>query len=246
MKEKKNKWLLFDNWKINNKSTSVVKDYNIKVLKNSKVKVEGKTLDSKYLDKKKSTDSMDVYVIPAMFNSSYKFEVELPIGIKLEDTVKVSSYSSYISSLSLNDLSDETKNTLSDAVKTSLQTLYDGVKDKKSFDDIKKTFEYKNADLSDLKSDYEALLSNIGNDYTLASITFKEISLKSLDIDSDGHLEVYVKANYDYSVTYNSGEESKTNNKSDYDYAYLTFDYVDSSYKLIDTSSLNTYFSKYF
>ena len=117
---------------------------------------------------------------------------------------------------------------------------------KKSFDDIKKTFEYKNADLSDLKSDYEALLSNIGNDYTLASITFKEISLKSLDIDSDGHLEVYVKANYDYSVTYNSGEESKTNNKSDYDYAYLTFDYVDSSYKLIDTSSLNTYFSKYF
>ena len=246
VKEKKNKWLLFDNWKINNKSTSVVKDYNIKVLKNSKVKVEGKTLDSKYLDKKKSTDSMDVYVIPAMFNSSYKFEVELPIGIKLEDTVKVSSYSSYISSLSLNDLSDETKNTLSDAVKTSLQTLYDGVKDKKSFDDIKKTFEYKNADLSDLKSDYEALLSNIGNDYTLASITFKEISLKSLDIDSDGHLEVYVKANYDYSVTYNSGEESKTNNKSDYDYAYLTFDYVDSSYKLIDTSSLNTYFSKYF
>ena len=83
VKEKKNKWLLFDNWKINNKSTSVVKDYNIKVLKNSKVKVEGKTLDSKYLDKKKSTDSMDVYVIPAMFNSSYKFEVELPIGIKL-------------------------------------------------------------------------------------------------------------------------------------------------------------------
>ncbi len=52
------------------------------------------------------------------------------------------------------------------------------LKIKKSFDDIKKTFEYKNADLSDLKSDYEALLSNIGNDYTLTSITFKDITLK--------------------------------------------------------------------
>lgn len=246
VKDKKKKWLLFDNWKVNTKNVSTVKDYTVKVMKGSKVTIEGVELKSKYLDKEESTDTMDVYSMPAMFNAEYKVEVTLPLGMKIEDTMRVNSYSSYTCSLSLSDLSDDSKNKLKEASKNSLQALYNGAKDKKSFDEIKSTFEYKNADLSNLKSDYESLVNNLGSDYTLTSITFKDITLSSIDIDLNGHLELYVKATYDYSLSYQSGEETKTNDSNDYDYVYLTYDYVDGNYKLVEASSLNTYFSKYY
>ncbi|MCI5553158.1 MAG: zinc-ribbon domain-containing protein [Tenericutes bacterium] len=246
VKSKDKKWLFFDNWKVNVNGVSVTKNYEIKVLKGSKVKLEDIELTQQYLDSEKSSSDYDVYVIPSIFEAKYDIVVTLPIGVESKDTIRVYDGSKYTYRLSLSDLSEEVKENLKTASKTSLQTLYDGVKDGKSFDDISSSFTYDNADLSKLKKAYSNLVSGIGTSQKLTSITFKEITLSSLDIDSNGKLEVYLKATFDYSISYESGDETKTHDSDDYDYVYLTFDYVDGTYHLVNASSLNTYFSRYY
>lgn len=246
IKDKNKKWLIFDNWKVNVSGFDIVDDYEIKVMKGSKVKVEGVEVSSKYLNKKESDDSFDVYTMPAMFETTYNIVVTLPIGVDIEDKMRVSEGNSYTYSLSLDNLTDEVKTKIQDSVKSSLQTLYDGAKDKKSFDDIKASFEYKDADLSELKEEYEKLTNNISSSITLTSITFSDVKLSRVNINSEGNLYVSTKVSYSYSLTYQSGEETKTNDSKDTDYVYLTFDYADDTFKLIDVSSLNTYFSKYY
>lgn len=246
VKDKNKKWLIFDNWKVNVSGFDIVKDYQIKVMKDSKVKVEGVEVSSKYLDKENSDDSFDVYKMPAMFETEYNIVVTLPLGFDIEDEMRVREGNSYTYSLSLDNLTDDVKTKIQNAVKSNLQTLYDGAKDKKSFDDIKSSFEYKGADLSDLKEQYEKLVRNISSDITLTSVAFSDVKLNRVSIDSNGNLYVSTKVSYNYSLTYQSGEETKTNDSKDTDYVYLTFDYADNTFKLIDISSLNTYFSKYY
>lgn len=243
IKDKNKKWLLFDNWKVNAEGFDTTKGYKVKVMKGSKVTVEGIELKSEYLDKDSSTSTLDVYSMPAMFNAEYEVVVELPTGITVTDTMNVSSYSSYTANVSVKDLSDNTKDALIKASKESLQAFYDGAKDKKTFDEVKTSLNYKEASSTKLKNDYESLVSGMTAGVT--SITFNDITLSSIDMESDGTLELYLKATFDYSISYESGEEVKTHDDSDYDYLYLTFEYVDGSYKLVDTSNLNTYFSKY-
>ena len=43
----------------------------------------------------------------------------------------------------------------------------------------------------------------------------------------------------------NYNDEEKTNKSSDYDYLTISFDCVDGDYKMIDTTTLTTYFSRY-
>lgn len=246
IKNKNKKWLFFDDWKINVSGADIVKGYQIKVMKDSKVTVEGIEVNKKYIDKKESNDSFDVYTMPAMFGTSYDIVIDLPIGIELEDDIYVSKGSSYTYRLSLSSLSKDVQDKLSIAVKTNLQTLYDGVKDHKSFDDIRATFDYKDADLTTLKDVYEDLIGDIGDDITLTKIEFKDVTLSSVNIDENGNLYVSFKVTYDYSLSYQSGDETKTHDSNDYDYMDLTFDYVDDEFKLVDASSLNTYFSKYY
>ena len=97
-----------------------------------------------------------------------------------------------------------------------------------------------------LKDAYEDLKDDISSDITLTKVEFKDVTLSSISINGNGNLYVSAKVTYDYSLTYQSGEETKTHDSNDYDYVYLTFDYADDTFKLIDASSLNTYFSKYY
>lgn len=246
VKDKNKKWLFFDNWKVSVSGTDTVKGYQLKVMKDSKVSIEGVEVDKKYIDKEKSSASLDVYSMPAMFATYYDIVITLPIGVEIEDEMYVSKGSSYTYKLSLGKLSKEVKNQIENAVKTNLQTLYNGVKDKKSFDDVKSSFDYEGADLKDLQDAYEDLASHISSDITLTKVDFKDITLSSVSVDDDGNLYVYAKASYDYSLTYLSGEEMKTHDSSDSDYVYLTFDYVGSTFKLINASSLKNSFSKYY
>lgn len=246
IKAKNKKWLFFDNWKVSTKGISIAKNYEVKVLKGTSVFIEGIELSSNYLSSEKSTGDYDIYVIPSIFEAEYEVAMTLPMGIQVNDIMYVNDDYSYTYRLSLNDLTLEVKDNLKTIAKTSLQTLYDAVKEQKNFDDIQSNFEYENGDLTTLRKDYENLVSSIGTSTTLTAITFKDISLSSLDLTVDGKLELYLKATYDYSVSYQSGDEVKTHDSSDYDYVYLTFDYENGNYHLIDTSSLNTYFSKYY
>lgn len=245
VKEKSKKWLFFDNWKVNVSGTDTVKGYQIKVMKDSKVTIEGIEVDKKYIDKKESDDSLDVYSMPAMFGTYYNIVISLPIGIEIEDDIYVSEGSSYTYRLSSSRLTDEVEDNIKTAVKTNLQALYNGVKDKKAFDDIKSSFEYEGADLSDLKDVYEDLMGDISSSITLTKVEFKDATISSVSINDDGNLYVSARVTYDYSLTYQSGEEIKTNDDNDYDYMYLTFDYADGAFKLVDASSLNSYFSRY-
>lgn len=244
VKSKDKKWLFFDNWKVVMNNFDIANNYEIQVAKGSKVTLEGIVLGEQYLDKESSTEQLDVYKMPAMFEANYDLSIELPMGIKKEEKIKVRDEGYYKYRLSVSDLSDEEKTKLTNISKTNLEVLYNGVKDQKSFDDIKSSFEYDGANLSNLKSDYELLVKNIGK--SLTTIDFTTITLSDISIKSDGNIELYLKANYNYTVSYESGDETKTHDSSDYDYLYLTYSYVNGEYKLVDTSSLNTYFSKYF
>lgn len=244
VKAKDKKWLFFDNWKVVMSGMEMAHDFEIQVAKGSKVTVEGIEIGEQYLDKDSSTEQMDVYKMPAMFEAYYGISIELPMGIKKEDKMRVRDESYYKYRLSVSDLSDSDKSKFTSTAKSSLGTLYNGVKDQKSFDDIKSSFEYEGADLSDLKSDYEILVKNIGT--SLTSINFTDITLSDISVKSNGNIELYLKAKYNYTVTYESSGETKTHDSNDYDYLYLTYAYVNGEYKLVDTSSLNTYFSKYY
>lgn len=244
VKAKDKKWLFFDNWKVVMNGMDMAHNYEIQVAKGSKVTVEGIEIGEQYLDKDSSTEQMDVYKMPTMFEANYSVKIELPMGITKEDTMRVRDESYYKYRLSVSDLSDSEKSKLTSVSKTNLETLYNGVKDQKSFDDIKSSFNYEGADLSDLKSDYESLVKNVGT--TLTAIDFTEVTLNDISIKSNGNIELYLKAKYNYTVSYESGDETKTHDSNDYDYLYLTYTYVNGEYKLVDTSSLNTYFSKYY
>ena len=162
VKDKNKKWLFFDNWLVNTKGIDVAKNYKIEVAKGSTISVEDIALSSKYLNSEESNENYDVYVIPSIFEARYEVNITLPIGLQVTSKMNVYDNGSYKYRMSLNDLTNEVKDNLISISKSSLQTLYDGVKEQKSFDDIKSNFEYENGDLTTLKSDYENLVNSIG------------------------------------------------------------------------------------
>ena len=244
VKSKNKKWLLFDNWKVNTGDYVVIKDYKFNLPTGSKLTIEGKNVDKKYI--KETEDGIDTYVIPALFATNYNVKVEL-MGLEIEDKVRINSYSDYNLDFTEDNISKSGKEKLQKAIKTSLENLYNGAKEKKTWDEVKSNFEYKNGDVSKVEKAYNDLLSSFSNSSsTLNSITFTKIELSSVSLNKKGQLYLSVKASYDFSLSYQSGDETKTNDSDDYDYMYLTFDYSDNAFKLVDATSLNTYFSKYY
>ncbi len=246
VKQKSKKYLFFDNWKISNNMSvlDTKKDYQMKVLKDTKVTIEGIDVDKKYIDKDASDETYDIYKMPVMFTERYSMKLVLPIGFEIEDKMNVSSYSSYSFRLNEDNLPDDVKKQIIETTKVGLQTLYNGAKDQKSFDEVKKSFEFTNSNLEDLKETYEDLIKSLSNT-GLNAIEFTEISISSFDTAEDG-FKAYIKAKYKYTVSYTSGSETKTHDSSSSDNMYIYYSYVDGAFKIIDASSLNTYFSKYY
>ena len=219
-KTKDKKMLLFDEWKINDFSSSsmVVKDYEITVPKDAEVTFSGIKVGKKYLNKDETTDVTDVYVLPQVFTAKTTLEAKLVNGIELKDDVTPSTYYNYHKiSFSLSSLSDDAKKTLTSTYKTTLKDLYQaGFKD-------------------DLASAYSKL----------KSIDFTNIDLSNAYLDDDGNLVLRAKASYKYSIEYKSGDTTETKDGKDYNYVTLTFQMNKDGYSLVDTSNLFTYFSRY-
>ncbi len=245
IKQKAKKYLIFDEWQVatDNMPMEITKDFEMKVLKGSKIKIEGKEVNSKYIDKEKSDESYDVYKMPAMFTTEYSAVISAPMGFDVEEKIRVSKYSNYTYSLSEDNLSDEMKKQLTDLAKTSLQTLYDGAKDQKEFSEIKSSFDYKGADLTDLEKSYNSLKNSLANS-GLTSISFTEVTLNSFS--SSDTYRCYVSTKYKYSVNYTSGTETKTHDSSDSDNMYVYLTYADGAFRVVDAGSMTTYFSKYY
>lgn len=237
VKDKKNKLLIFDNWKISDGSSLVEEDYEITTFKDATLKLEGVTVDKKY--RKDSDDSdYDTFVIPALFKGEYDVQMTLKNGLTTESTLDVGGYSSSLNTL---ELSDKDEKSLENTIKEDVKKLYDSAIGNKSFSDIKGDFEYKDSDLSDLEDAYGSFARSIQNN------ELKEYNLTSLDVDrisvtDDGYL--YVTVNLEYKYTVKEYFSDDTVSKSDEDTAYLTFDYNDG-FKLVDMTSLATYFSRF-
>lgn len=157
VKDKKNKLLIFDNWKISNQSSMINEDYTITTIKDATLKLEGITVDEKY--KENSSYNYDTYVIPALFKGTYDVTISLKNGLTTKTTINVNnSYSANINDL---ELSDEDEDNLENTIKDNINTLYKAAIEKKTFDDVKTSFEYDDADLSDLESSYNSFSNSI-------------------------------------------------------------------------------------
>ena len=237
VKDKKNKMLIFDNWKISEGSSLVEEDYEITVFKDATLKLEGVEVDKKYKEDS-SSSRYDTYVIPALFKGEYDAEVTLKNGLTTTSKIDVSGYSSSINTF---ELSDKNEKALEESIKESVNKIYKSAIDKKAFSDIKGDFEYKDSDLDDLEDAYASLARSVqNNDLTAYDVT--DVDVSRLSVTEDGYLYVTVDIDYKYSVKEYFSEDIVS--KSDDDTAYLTFDYNDG-FKLVDFTSLATYFSRF-
>jgi len=247
-KEKKKKFLFFDSWVVsNNQSGLIAKDYSVTVPKGAKVVVDGIKLENKYLDKELSDEEDDVYTIPVIFRKETSIKTTLKNGIIISNEVTPSNAYNYTVKLSVSNLDDKSVDKLEEKVEESLTTIYKGIVEKKSFDDIKSSFEFTGADLEDLKDAYSVVFSSLDSSGDeLKEIDFTAIDLTAVSMD-DGLLYVRAKINYNYTIEYKKlfSEERETKSSKEYTYVTLYYDYVDGDYKLVDAQRLMSYFSKY-
>ena len=241
-KDKKKKFLFFDNWKIQNSTLECIENTKLEVLAGSKVEIAGVELKKSDLNTQESTSENDVYNLPAMFKTEYPVEVEFPYGFEIETSFTPSSYyATKRIDVDEDTLSAESKQVIINAIKKNLTTIYNAAIANKEFSAIKSEFEYTGSDLSDLESEYTSFKTSLNNrTRKLTKITFDDVEIRSLSTD-DGMLEVYFKANCDYEVKYKSGDTDKTSSSDSYMYSYMTFDY-NNTYQLVDIDNFKYYF----
>lgn len=248
-KAKEKKLLFFDDWKVSDLSADsmIVEDYKITVPKDATVTFAGIKVDSKFIDKDESTDELDVYVLPQVFNVKVEITAKLSNGMELTNEVTPSSYyNSYKLSFSLDSLSKDAKEKLTNTFTTDIKALYQAGIERKTWDDIKATYTKDGVDTTDLQDTYTDFVEDLTEaSNVLKSIDFTKVELSSLSLD-DNNLVVRAKVNYKYTVEYTpySGEAT-TKNSSSYSYVTFTYQMDDDSYSLVNAKNLTTYFSRY-
>ena len=229
--DKKNKFLIFENWKISDRFMETVNDFEITVPKDSIVTIEGVKLDKKY--KTDGTKGTDLYKIPEMFKGKYDVIVTLKNGLTLEDDVNVTSYGS----ASLNNLklssSDEKK--LEKKLPDVIGKLYQDAIDKKSFEDVKKDYEYDGSDLSKLESSYSYFMKAISAG-GLKTFKVKKVNINNVKYD-DGIIKVTADVDFDYTSSYKILDKEKESSGNNSDIMYFDFDYS-KEFKLVNISSM--------
>lgn len=242
-KDKENKFLFFPNWKVQNGMFKCVENNQLKVMAGSKVKIAGVELTKSDLNKKDSSKEFDVYDLPAMFRTEYPVVVEFPFGFEIKTSFTPSSYSRVETiEFDEDDLSRESKDEMTKAIKKNLEIVYNGAIANKSFADIKSDFEYQDGDLKELEKEYNDFKESLNKrSRKLTKISFQDLEIRDLSITEDGMLQLYFKVSYDYEVKYQIGDEEKTSEDDSYMYSYMIFDYK-NDYQLIDMNDLNYYF----
>lgn len=100
IKENEKKYLFFDDWRVVKISDAtfdnlIAENYEITVMKDSKLMYEDIEITDKYINKEKSTDIVDVYTLPQVISYSANLNVELPNGLELNKTISPGSNASY-------------------------------------------------------------------------------------------------------------------------------------------------------
>lgn len=245
-KQKSNKYLIFDNWKISDFSADdlLVKDFELKVPKGAKVSFAGINVTDKYLSKDNSTSKLDVYILPEVFSSKTIIKAQLSSGLEMEKEVTPSSYrDSYTLTFDEDNLNESSKEAIINKSKEVLTTIYTNAIAKKGFDEFKSSFEHNGLDLTKLSDSYKEFLEDLsGASRTLTSIEFTDMSIYDVSLNSDGYIEVEVRASFNYSIKYTSYNGEETTDEDD-DYKYITLTYAyDNDFYLVDMDDLQYYF----
>lgn len=238
------KYLFFTNWKLSVgllSSTTTAKDYTIKVPKNAKLEFAGITVGKSYLDSSESSSSIDVYKLPQVLKMTTSIKATLENGIVIEEKTTPYNNGTYTMRLSSSNISEKFKEELINQGKSDLTAWYKAIVEGKEF----KTLDSKvfNDKLSTTFDKDAAYIQTETKKLTKFNITKADYS--SLYSTDDGYIKVSLKIYYDYTVSYKDGEEFKTKDKNTYDYVYLTYDISGKTNKLMEVSSLPTYFSRY-
>ncbi len=249
-KQKDKKYLFFDDWKISNfnQSSMIVEDYEIKVLKDSTVTYAGVEVDKKYRDENQSNEQYDVYLLPQVFMMETTLKVILPGGLEVEDTVSPSSYyTSYTVNFDEDSLSEAEKTKITNQVKEDLTLLYTKATANTAFADFQGELAKDGLDLTALQNDYQELVTDLLDaSNVLTSINFTGAVISDVELTSAGNLEIDMRVNYDYTVSYTSwNDEVSTHSDSDYNYVTVVLNYDNGSYYLVGVDDLMTYFSRY-
>lgn len=245
-KQKSNKYLIFDNWKISDFSADdlLVKDFELKVPKGAKVSFAGINVTDKYLSKDNSTSKLDVYILPEVFSSKTIIKAQLSSGLEMEKEVIPFSYrDSYTLTFDEDNLNESSKEAIINKSKEVLTTIYTNAIAKKEFDEFKSSFEHNGLDLTKLSNSYKEFLEDLsGASRTLTSIEFTDMSIYDVSLNSDGYIEVEVRASFNYSIKYTSYNGEETTDEDD-DYKYITLTYAyDNDFYLVDMDDLQYYF----
>lgn len=250
-KGKNKKWLFFDDWKIafSRSNKMVIDNFEIAVPKDAKVKYAGVIVNDNYLNKEKSTEQLDVYVLSQVFTVETKVEVTLTSGYVIKDKITPSSYKQrYTTQVSLSTIEKEEQNKIANSIKNDLSIVYQHAIERKSFDELKKNLVVAQGTEKELEETYNELVADLKEAYsTLTAIEFTNITLTTVKLDDDGYLEFRVKVNYKYTIKYKdfSGKETSKDSSS---YSYMTIAYSvdkDKNYALVDIDDLEDYFSRY-
>ena len=247
-KTKTKKFLFFDEWKVSITNLKTIDDFELTVMKDSEVTLEGVKVDKKYIDKKKSSDTYDVYILPSLLPFDYEVEVNLPYGFTVKDTLNPNSYSGTDSiDIDIDSFPKKEIDKIETQIKNDFTILYNSAIENKSYEEIKNNFSFE-GDLNEMQEVYEDLKDNISSSFstTLTNIEYQSSDITDIEMTNDGLLSLTVRVKYKYTISYEEDGETKTKETTDTDSIYLTYGYQDKTYKIVDASSLTTYFSRYF
>lgn len=245
IKNGKKKMAIFDDWELHLDNDSIlVKDYQIKVPKDSKVTIGNDSLDGKYLDKKGSTQEWDIYKIPQIF----KFPITIhAIAFGLEVTEQViPSTHSYTVRFNSDTVSKGVED-LEKQVEKDVANLYQYLIEHKKWEDVKGNYSFKGADLSDLQEVYESLYESIveNEGKKLKNFEVTSSAINSFSYKENGLLQISVKLSYDYIIDYKNSTTIGEKIGDSSAMIVLYYQYHDSALHLIDGSYLVSYFSAY-
>ncbi len=234
------KYLIFNNWEINELSDIVVNDVSITVPSGSLVEIDG-VMVSDYEDNSNCTLT-NCYNIPSMFPISYDVKVTYPNGIVSLDTINPGDYNTSFELFDINvsDMDSSIKTSFESDMKLLLNGLYTDVINKSDFSLVSESYANGENSMYSFLDDYNDMISDVTS--TLSKVDFTEVMLYSMEFTDDGLYEVILSTDYNYELLI--GEEVISKDRDSVKQTIL-LDYKDGKYVLAGVSYVTTYFSRY-
>ncbi len=240
---KTDSFLFFETWKIASEDAFSVylKEVEFELPTGSKFYINDVLVDT---DLMVEENGYDLYTIPTLLDTAHNLKVEVD-GITIIDyEEEYFYYSTDLTEVDIDTFNTEELEKMEEEALAIINTLYDQLIAKTSFDDVLDTYAFEGLDTENLREEYDEMIEDLGyySTYTLTDIDFTAIEITDLEVISDGYF-ITMTLTDTHKVTSSSGVEyTKENDKSYYE--EMTIKKIDGTYKLVAIEDLNTYFSR--